>query len=205
MGTTSFYGLPYPDPTSTVDIPRDIKALADKLELWKNGLTIPSGSIVGGGPFSSVVGGVTRPVPYATWGAAFSVVLANQAFKEITINLPTGRFTQIPVVAVTAYQVAVYYGYAGSVQSVTQTSGGVAYRDGTNVSNTITGHIIAIQTTPTSTPSAPGLVAAAEPTYVRHSICRTAGCDNYDVPIGCVDMEADVLCGPCGVLITDFD
>lgn len=48
MGTTSYYALPYPDPTSSVDVPRDIKALADKLELWKNGFTVPGGNIVAG-------------------------------------------------------------------------------------------------------------------------------------------------------------
>ena len=48
MGTTTFYGYPYPDPGTSVDVPRDIKALADKLELMKNGLTIPNGSIQAG-------------------------------------------------------------------------------------------------------------------------------------------------------------
>lgn len=45
MGATNFYGLPYPDAGSTVDVPRDVKALADKLELWKNGFTVPSGNV----------------------------------------------------------------------------------------------------------------------------------------------------------------
>jgi hypothetical protein len=47
-GATTFYQLPYPLPTESVDVPRDIKALADKLELWKNGFTVPSGHIVSG-------------------------------------------------------------------------------------------------------------------------------------------------------------
>jgi hypothetical protein len=37
MGSTAFYLLPFPDPTSSVDVPRDVKALADALELWKTG------------------------------------------------------------------------------------------------------------------------------------------------------------------------
>jgi len=45
MGATAFYGWPYPDPGSDVDVPRDIKALADKLELMKNGFTIPTGDL----------------------------------------------------------------------------------------------------------------------------------------------------------------
>ena len=49
MGATSFYAYPYPDATSTVDVPRDIKALADKLELMKNGLTVPDGDVYAGG------------------------------------------------------------------------------------------------------------------------------------------------------------
>lgn len=32
MGSTPTYGLPYPDTTSSVDIPRDIKALADAVD-----------------------------------------------------------------------------------------------------------------------------------------------------------------------------
>ena len=43
MGATSYYALPYPDPTSTVDVPRDIKALAEKLELWKSGFQCQDG------------------------------------------------------------------------------------------------------------------------------------------------------------------
>jgi hypothetical protein len=50
MGATSFYGLPYPDAASTVDVPRDVKALADKLELWKNGITVPNGHMMVGDP-----------------------------------------------------------------------------------------------------------------------------------------------------------
>lgn len=45
MGATAFYGWPYPDPGSDVDVPRDIKALADKLELMKNGFTVPTGNV----------------------------------------------------------------------------------------------------------------------------------------------------------------
>lgn len=48
MGATAFYALPYPDAASTVDVPRDVKALADKLELWKNGFTVPSGNLTVG-------------------------------------------------------------------------------------------------------------------------------------------------------------
>lgn len=55
MGTTSFYALPYPDPGSTVDVPRDIKALADKLELWKNGFTVPTGNLNVGDATSGTV------------------------------------------------------------------------------------------------------------------------------------------------------
>jgi hypothetical protein len=32
MGATTFYGWPYPDPGSDVDVPRDIKALADDID-----------------------------------------------------------------------------------------------------------------------------------------------------------------------------
>jgi len=57
MGATTFYGWPYPDPGSDVDVPRDIKALADELETMKNGLTVPSGNIVAG----SQTGGSLAP------------------------------------------------------------------------------------------------------------------------------------------------
>jgi hypothetical protein len=50
MGLTSYYKWPYPDSTSTVDVPRDIQALADKLETLKNGFRIPTGNMDIGDP-----------------------------------------------------------------------------------------------------------------------------------------------------------
>lgn len=50
MGFTTFYGWPYPDPESPVNVPADIKALADKLELLKNGYAVPGGIIESGDP-----------------------------------------------------------------------------------------------------------------------------------------------------------
>lgn len=47
-GSTSFYQWPYPLAGDTVDVPRDIKSLADKLETIKNGLTVPTGDVIVG-------------------------------------------------------------------------------------------------------------------------------------------------------------
>lgn len=38
MGATTNYGLPYPEPGDSVDVPRDIKALADRLEASLNSI-----------------------------------------------------------------------------------------------------------------------------------------------------------------------
>ena len=48
MGSTTYYQYPYPEPTASVDVARDVKALAEKLELMKNGLTIPTGVLTVG-------------------------------------------------------------------------------------------------------------------------------------------------------------
>jgi hypothetical protein len=57
MGATAFYGWPYPDPGSDVDVPGDIKALADELELMKNGFQIPAGNLVVGDTTKEVAQG----------------------------------------------------------------------------------------------------------------------------------------------------
>lgn len=74
MGETDFYDWPYPDPGSTVDVPRDIKALAERLETIKNGLQIPAGNITAGdvggaGNFGYVIERNTPVGPYDfRWG-----------------------------------------------------------------------------------------------------------------------------------------
>lgn len=56
-GATPNYALPYPDLTDTADVPRDVKALADKLDLMK-GLVVPPQvtSVAGSWPASPADG-----------------------------------------------------------------------------------------------------------------------------------------------------
>jgi hypothetical protein len=47
MGSTPYYGIPYPDSTNAPDGPTQMKAIGDKVEaLLKSGFTMPSGDLV---------------------------------------------------------------------------------------------------------------------------------------------------------------
>jgi hypothetical protein len=51
MGDTLFYDLPYPEPTASVDVPRDIKALAERIDDFiASGYVIGYGNLGLGGP-----------------------------------------------------------------------------------------------------------------------------------------------------------
>src|SRR4029079_12866926 len=96
MGATTFYALPYPDPGTDVDVPRDIKALADKLELWKNGFTVPPGDL-SVGLLTHVAGGDLRfrrnyqsaQNEFRAYcsGSALSVVGMSNSVDAVTLSL----------------------------------------------------------------------------------------------------------------------
>lgn len=103
MGATSFYGLPYPDPGTDVNVPRDIQALADELETWKDGFTIPTGNLVmgtnGDGTSREVwirrfVSGVQYEFRLRSSGSAFGVsTFTNGALQAVYNMFNSGNFT----------------------------------------------------------------------------------------------------------------
>jgi hypothetical protein len=73
MGTTSRFAFPYPEPTSSVDVPRDVKALADAVDAraWASGR-------------------VTHTFP------------GNSVFAGAVVTFPPGRFPSVPDLQLTS-------------------------------------------------------------------------------------------------------
>ena len=261
MATTTYYGWPYPSPTDSVDIPRDIKALADKLETIKTGLTIPSGQIVVGdaasnthrgyylwrnvsstpyqivqslynsatsginwdiwkgstlayvcslrfrenGQLELVVGPTVRPVPFATYQIYASTTIVNAAWKTVTINLPTGRFTFAPGTYVSSFHGS-YYGYVDDTDKTFVTVG-VRHYDGYVTPSTFVGfNVLAIQML-AGAGSGRSIEAPAPQTDRINctATCHVDGCDADGIPnpIRLYTLESEVICGVCGQIITD--
>lgn len=204
MGATTFYGWPYPDPGSDVDIPRDIQALADKLETMKDGLTVPNGPIVGGAPFSTTIGGTSRPVPFAM--QTNKVAVADHGSGGATNQVHTllaGRFTQVPVIVCSAY-------CAGSRLNATVNSTPAPTVSGMTIStinlqtNTATLCFVAWWAIQMTSGVSPGLLEG-QSTVTHNLTCHTAGCENAEIPIPMDMSAADIAyCGVCGQPIEDI-
>lgn len=74
MGAQTSKGFPYPVSTDTPDVPRDVKALADRLD---------------------------AVVPYAMAAGSADVVLNNSTTGSVVVTLPAGRFSQAPILTAT--------------------------------------------------------------------------------------------------------
>lgn len=64
MGTTTRYALPYPDPNSSVDVPRDVKALAEKIDTGVVGIASTDTATVdfsGNGTVATPLTAVVKP------------------------------------------------------------------------------------------------------------------------------------------------
>lgn len=180
MGTTPRLGLPYPEPTASVDVPRDIKALALKLD--------------GAG------------LPYAAEGGWHLANSQGGPAGAVFVTFKSGRFATTPAMTVSCISDVNYYGAATNL-----TKDGcriwACHYDGTPVQFEMYISYVAVQMGATT----PGNFRAVATTFT--ATCRTAGCENADIPIVLsADEEPDapvsvaatpVFCGVCKLIIND--
>lgn len=105
MGATDVYALTYPDVTASVDVPRDVRALADAVDaLLSGGYAIPDGSLSVGLSTDAAdhVLAVDRLYGLDAYRAALSVTTAGELALTLTKNgAEVGRFRMLPDGSVT--------------------------------------------------------------------------------------------------------
>jgi hypothetical protein len=177
MGTTSHFQLPYPDPGSSVDVPRDVKALAESVD--PKLLRVATGT--------------------------FNVYIAAGSWSSYgwTVTYPAGRFVTTPILVTNCADVE-YYSTSVPVSPTganVAASWNVAQPLGAPVTPTI--NYIAIEIPGLVT----GLRALPFADAVNATvICHTGGCGNADIPLVVPISNPDefaVACGVCGQPITD--
>jgi hypothetical protein len=155
------------------------------------------------GALSATVGGVQRPVPFATHtNTIASVDHATGASANVSITFPAGRFTQPPIVIASMYSANRMVCSVRSSPGPTTGGANIQTFNPQTITTTLNSIAwIAIQMLPGA---APGLLAVLpEPNATL--TCHTEGCENYDIGIPMAlptDWEA-CYCGVCGQPITD--
>lgn len=165
-------GFPYPADTATPDVPVDIKALADKLDLT---------------------------VPYAEAAGALNHQTVN-GWNSAAVTFPAGRFSVPPIPAISwaissgvgAPQMGVSALSAASMTVSVLHTGAV----------TVAVYWRAVQEKPGAAPglAAPALGLGDLPGWAPFdAVCPTAGCENHGIPIRVLlpAEGGDAWCGVC--------
>lgn len=178
MGLTTKHGFPYPEQADSVDVVRDIKALADRNE--------------------AVTDGIVHTF-WTTTTTSVSVPLASTT--GIAVTFPAGWFTRAPIAVVSATNNAVF-----ATNSTAPTTSGmtVTLRNTSTGGALSSAASISLQVPPLVTTTAlaaePALDDVALLTYAI--TCETAGCSMNGVTVE-IQMPEDVplgtaMCGTCG-------
>lgn len=192
---TANYAWPYPTAASTVDVPRDVKALADAVDA----------TVKGHYDTWSPWGAAVAKVPYAVHCNKVAVVDhgANGA-TSAAHTFPGGRFTQVPVIVCSAYASGSRLNATVSMAAAPTVNGMTIYT--INLQGvTATLCSVAWWAVQMTAGAAPGVLSGPEPNIV--ATCHTAGCDNEELAVPLVvppDLDG-VYCGVCGQPIEDVE
>lgn len=192
--TTVKYHFPYPFGTDPPNGATQIRLLAEQIEAVLKGQFVEHAV---DGSVKVTTGGVTRPLPFATWCANVTCNLVNQALLVRTVTLPSGRFTAAPIVqGVTSWH---FFNLSVSLSTTTSVTFEVAHINSTPATATMSAYLTGIQMTPGS---GPGLLMASERAGEVVSVevtCTTVGCENEGISITVQTVaDATIGCGVCG-------
>jgi hypothetical protein len=193
MGATTFYAWPYPDPGSTVDVPRDIGALARGIDTSLKTVadTVPP---IRNGTITMNFAAVNQMTGTGTFVPAFSVAPVNGGVVSFAQNLNRSSI-RILTITTTAIQVVVWTTDGGTITANT-TSWYI-----------VMGNIV----TPKSLLAAP--ISLNVNQRLAIATCHIDECPVQniaipDVPVLIDDASkewAGVTCGGCSNLITDIE
>jgi hypothetical protein len=195
MGITASLQLPYPEPDASVDVPRDIKALAQAIE-------------------SRLAIVLSTTMPSAS-GIVSTTIIAGQAISmATTVTYPAGRFSVGPALLATTtdgeyYATSIPNGPTSGLVYSVYSLGTI----GVGVTPQVQWAAIQPSPVPVGATFGGGVVLAEGRTVVQPTLpvvvtCRTPGCANANVAITVnVYDTADpgnVVCGVCSQPITDI-
>lgn len=185
MGNTTLHNLPYPEDTASVDIPRDVRALANAVDALKglpDKVAAGLAYIQGNGQIGASVY-VTYPAGLFTTGPIVTATLQYFANQSLGLNDMTA----------TGFTVAIY-----SVEGVASSLGW---------SYPVHWHAIAMpaSTTLRTTPLVVPGTADFSDHIGRRATCHTGGCANSGISLDITTPTATtrVQCGVCENEITD--
>lgn len=119
------------------------------IRTYANGLLKSELFLTALGGMAVAVGGVVRPIPFATWANSVPVTLTNQTNAGAApINFPTGRFTSTPFVFMQVIGSQSYVPYIAAL-SLTSVQAAIRHVDNVATSGTFTVYIFAVQMSPT--------------------------------------------------------
>jgi hypothetical protein len=192
MGTTPNLILPYPEPSASVDVPRDVKALALAVDTKLNPV-------------------LRSVVPTAAGMASTTITEGNSVSGPTLVTYPVGRFTVGPAVLATCTDpqysaAAISNGFSSAMVFSTFLFGPL----GAQVTPSVCW--AAIQPTPLPI-TAFGVTAGPTSTMVLPDqpvvvICHTSGCTNANIAITANVYDSanppETVCGVCFQPITDI-
>lgn len=185
MPTTTYYALPYPDASSTVDVPRDIKALADKLELWKNGFAVPSGNIVLGSNSD-------------TNARAVNIIRSSGGLNIMSSSIVSGNSAGLAIYENGVKKWSYYFGKDGQITSTDDTA--AIYRPIPFATQVITNATASVATSATGT----GAVTFSTNRFTQAPAVWATGVGNPAYPY-LISVVNPVTTGGCTVSIRHVD
>jgi hypothetical protein len=197
MGSTYYFALPYPQPEASVDVPRDVKVLAENVDNILQSKFVQYGA---DGQVSIVSGGVARPVPFAHQCGQAGVWFDQAFVAYVAVTFAAGRFTRPPIVLGT--------GNNPSMFATTQNqsaNGFLFYLFHGNQAVPVTGSFFGFWMAVQSTASGAALLdVRSEETIPVQLTCAVEGCENAGIPLVLDVDPVETLRGMCGVCGTDI-